>query len=86
MASVGALHLVEQGKILLDEDVNDTLTTWKVPENEFTEEQKVTLRRLLSHSAGLTVRFFPGYAVNDPLPLWLKSSMANRQPMPRQSV
>ena len=68
IAAAGALHLVEQGKIQLDEDVNHTLTTWKVPENEFTKEQKVTLRRLLSHSAGLTVHFFPGYPVNAPLP------------------
>jgi len=44
------------------------LKTWKVPENEFTKEQKVTLRRLLSHTAGLTVHGFPGYDVDAPLP------------------
>ena len=32
------------------------------PDSELTREQKVTLRRLLSHSAGLTVHGFPGYA------------------------
>ena len=42
--------------------------TWKVPENEFTREKKVTLRGLLSHTAGLTVHGFPGYATDDPVP------------------
>jgi CubicO group peptidase (beta-lactamase class C family) len=68
VAAVGAMWLVEHGKLLLDEDVNAKLKTWKVPENEFTKEQKVTLRRLMSHSAGLTVHGFPGYAVNEPVP------------------
>jgi CubicO group peptidase (beta-lactamase class C family) len=68
VAAVGAMWLVEQGKLSLDEDVNAKLKTWKVPENEFTKDQKVTLRRLMSHSAGLTVHGFPGYAVNEPMP------------------
>jgi CubicO group peptidase (beta-lactamase class C family) len=68
VAALGALHLVEQGKLALDTDVNKTLQTWKVPENEFTKTKKVTLRRLLSHNAGLTVHGFPGYALDQPLP------------------
>jgi CubicO group peptidase (beta-lactamase class C family) len=61
VAAAGALTLVDQGKVKLDVDVNSYLKSWKVPENEFTNEQKVTLRRLLSHTAGLTVHGFPGY-------------------------
>jgi CubicO group peptidase (beta-lactamase class C family) len=68
VAAAGALHLVEEGKLNLDEDVNKKLVSWKVPENDFTKEQKVTLRRLLSHSAGMTVHGFPGYASDAPLP------------------
>jgi CubicO group peptidase (beta-lactamase class C family) len=68
VAALGALHLVERDKLSLDEDVNARLKTWRVPENEFTKDEKVTLRRILSHSAGLTVHGFPGYAVNKPLP------------------
>ena len=67
VAALGALRLVEQGKLALDEDVNARLTTWKVPENEFTREKKVTLRGLLSHTAGLTVHGFPGYATDEPV-------------------
>ena len=68
VAAAGALWLVDHGKLSLDEDVNQKLVTWKVPENEFTKNQKVTLRRLQSHSAGLTVHGFPGYAVGEPIP------------------
>src|SRR5262245_27548512 len=54
LAAVVALRLIEQGKLELDEDVNVRLVSWKIPENEFTKEKKVTLRWLLSHRAGLT--------------------------------
>lgn len=68
VAATGTLTLVEQGKLSLDEDVNQKLKSWKVPEDEFTKTQKVTLRRLMSHTAGLTVHGFPGYDVDAPLP------------------
>jgi CubicO group peptidase (beta-lactamase class C family)/predicted transcriptional regulator YdeE len=68
VAATGALSLVEQGKLSLDENVNNKLTTWKVPENQFTQTEKVTLRRLMSHTAGLTVHGFPGYDVDAPVP------------------
>ncbi|HEU4372960.1 MAG TPA: serine hydrolase domain-containing protein [Telluria sp.] len=68
VAALGALHLVSQGKLALDEDVNQKLLTWKVPDNQFTVDKKVTLRGLLSHSAGLTVHGFPGYASDVPVP------------------
>jgi CubicO group peptidase (beta-lactamase class C family) len=62
VAATGMLRLVAAGKLDLDLDVNRYLKTWKVPENRFTATEKVTLRRLASHSAGLTVHGFPGYA------------------------
>ncbi len=68
VAATGALCLVEQGKLSLDEDVNQKLKSWKVPENEFTKTEKVTLRRLMSHTGGLTVHGFPGYDVDAPVP------------------
>jgi CubicO group peptidase (beta-lactamase class C family) len=68
VAAAAMLALVEEGKLSLDEDVNMKLKTWKVPENEFTKEQKVTLRRLASHTAGLTVHGFPGYDVDEKMP------------------
>ncbi len=47
-----ALKLVDDGILNLDKNVNDRLISWKVPENKFTQNKKVTLRRLLSHQAG----------------------------------
>jgi len=72
VAAVGAMRLVEAGKLSLDADVNAALKSWHVPENEFTKTEKVTLRRLLSHTAGLTVHGFPGYAVGDARPTLLE--------------
>jgi CubicO group peptidase (beta-lactamase class C family) len=74
VAALGALALVEAGKISLDADVNGFLKTWQVPENEFTGVNKVTLRRLLSHSAGITVHGFPGYAVDAQMPSLVSTS------------
>jgi CubicO group peptidase (beta-lactamase class C family) len=68
VAALGALHLIESGLLSLDEDVNAKLRTWTVPQNKFTDAHKVTLRLILSHSAGITVYGFPGYAVGGPIP------------------
>ena len=68
VSALGALHLVEAGRLSLDGNVNDKLTSWKVPDNAFTTTEKVTLRRILSHNAGLTVHGFPGYDIADPMP------------------
>jgi CubicO group peptidase (beta-lactamase class C family) len=53
VSAAAVIGLVERGALDLDADVNDTLVSWKVPESELTRVEKVTLRRLLSHSAGI---------------------------------
>jgi CubicO group peptidase (beta-lactamase class C family) len=68
ISATAMLRLVEQGKLALDAPVNDYLKSWKLPDNDFTETEKVTLRRLVTHSAGLNVHGFPGYAIGAPLP------------------
>jgi CubicO group peptidase (beta-lactamase class C family) len=68
VAAVGAMRLVEQKKLALDEDVNVKLTSWKVPANGFDERHPVTLRGLLSMTAGIGVPGFLGYAIASPLP------------------
>jgi len=65
VSAAAALVLVEKGYLNLDEDVNVKLRSWKVPENEFTKTDKVTLRRLLSHSAGLNEGGAPSFAVGE---------------------
>jgi CubicO group peptidase (beta-lactamase class C family) len=72
VAAVAALALVSRGRIALDDDVNNHLKSWKLPENQFTATEKVTLRRLLTHSAGTTVSGFRGYRLRDDLPTLLQ--------------
>lgn len=68
VAAVGAMRLVDQKTLALDEDVNAKLTSWKVPSNGFDKTHPVTLRGLLSMTAGIGVPGFLGYAVDAPLP------------------
>lgn len=68
VTAVAALALVQQGKLQLDANVNRWLKTWRVPDNEFTAKEKITLRRLLSHTAGLDAHKYPGYEADAPLP------------------
>jgi len=68
VAAATALYYVEKGILGLDEDVNSRLRSWKIPENAWTRKGKVTLRELLSHTSGLTVHGFPGYAEGKELP------------------
>ncbi len=63
-----ALALVEQGRLALDADVTGQLRSWRLPPSAFTATEKVTLRRLLDHTAGLTVSGFGGYAAGAPVP------------------
>ena len=66
--AMAAMYLVQSGKLVLDEDVNGRLHGWQVPDNNFTKRQRVTLRRLLSHTAGLNVSGFPGYCADEQIP------------------
>jgi CubicO group peptidase (beta-lactamase class C family) len=68
VAAMVALKRVQEGKIALDENINNKLVTWKLPDNEFTAKKKVTLANLLSHTGGLTVHGFPGYAAGKQIP------------------
>jgi CubicO group peptidase (beta-lactamase class C family) len=68
VAGLAALSLVEEGVVALDRDVNDYLKSWKVPPGKQTSDHPVTIRGLLSHTAGMTVHGFPGYASSAELP------------------
>jgi CubicO group peptidase (beta-lactamase class C family) len=68
VAATAALKFVQDGRLDLDENVNLKLVSWKVPEYEHTAVKPVTLRGLVTHSAGMTVHGFPGYARSDDIP------------------
>ncbi len=63
VAAIAAMHMSQYGNFTLDENVNAKLKSWKIPGVE-----TVTLREILSHSAGLTVHGFRGYAAGEPVP------------------
>jgi CubicO group peptidase (beta-lactamase class C family) len=62
VAAMGALRLVQERRLALDENVNAKLKSWTLPSNDLTARRPVTLRQIMSHTAGLTVHGFPGYA------------------------
>jgi CubicO group peptidase (beta-lactamase class C family) len=68
VSAMAALKKVEQGKLSLDRNINEYLKSWKLPDNDFTRKTPVTLGELLSHSAGVTVHGFPGYAAGRSVP------------------
>ncbi len=68
VAAAAALAEVERRTFALDEDVNRNLKSWRVPPHAFDPTATITLRRLLSNSAGLTVHGFRGYATGEPVP------------------
>ena len=68
VTAMAAMLLVQRGVLSLDEDVNRKLHSWHVPSSSVAHGQPVTLRRLLSHSAGTTVAGFGGYPDGERLP------------------
>ncbi|MHC1684733.1 MAG: serine hydrolase domain-containing protein [Clostridiaceae bacterium] len=67
ITAFGIMHLVDQGKIKLDDPAEKHLTRWHIPESNF-DSNGVTIRRLLSHTAGFSVEGSPGYDPNNALP------------------
>ncbi len=53
VSAIGVMRLVQEGKLDLDAPVSNYLKRWKLPPSSF-DNDKVTVRRLLSHTAGLT--------------------------------
>jgi CubicO group peptidase (beta-lactamase class C family) len=68
VAAMAALHLVQEKKLTLDADINSELVSWKLPSSSAANGKIVTLRNLLTHTAGLNVHGFPGYAAGEPVP------------------
>jgi CubicO group peptidase (beta-lactamase class C family) len=63
----GVLRLAETQNVSLNKPVGDYLKRWKLPKSEF-DNSEVTLRRLLSHTAGTSVPAVPWFPVGSITP------------------
>jgi CubicO group peptidase (beta-lactamase class C family) len=75
VSALGVLLLVQQGRLRLDEQVNDALKHWQIPDTQLTRGHPVTVRMLLNHTAGLEHADAAGYvpfSPGDPLPTLLQ--------------
>jgi len=68
LAALLTLKLIDENLLDLDTDVNTYLKSWKLDENQYTKKEKVTIRKILSHTAGITVSGFSGYNSNENVP------------------
>ncbi|MEO9599984.1 serine hydrolase domain-containing protein [Parasphingorhabdus sp.] len=68
IASLAGLALVQDGLLSLDKPANEFLTSWQIPDNEFTKQEPVTIRHLMSHRGGTTIHGFKGYETGADLP------------------
>lgn len=72
VAALGVIKLVEKFSLIIDADVNQYLKEWKIDYGKFSDEEKVTIRRLLSHSASINVAGLYGYTKSDSIPSTLE--------------
>ena len=90
VTAMAVLRMAESKKIDLDTDVNKYLKSWKVPSNSFTGQADVTIRRLLSHTAGMTIHGFKGYEPGAAIPSLVQvlkgEKPANTQPVTVDTV
>ncbi len=78
--AVLVMKLAEAGRLDIDADINLSLTSWKLPDAPVSSAP-VSLRQLLSHTAGLTIHGFPGYERDETIPTLLGT--LNGEPIPR---
>ena len=69
VAAMAVVRAAEEGRFSLDDDINEILTSWRLPDTPHTENRPVTPRTLTSHTSGTGDGFgFPGYHPGAPLP------------------
>jgi CubicO group peptidase (beta-lactamase class C family) len=85
VTAMAVMRLVQEGKLRSDEDINQRLISWKIPENEHTKERKVTLRLLLNQTSGLSFSEFKGYPIDGAVPT-LRQLLEGLPPAPAQPV
>lgn len=72
IAALALLHHAGLGAFDLDQGINTYLQSWKLPDSEVAAVDRVTLRDLLAHSAGITPGGFVGYERGSAVPTLLQ--------------
>ncbi len=86
VTAIATVHAVENGLFSLDDPINSILTTWELPENDYTAIRAVTPRMLLSHTAGTSVSHLNGYAPDEFLPTTLQILDGGRRSNTRKVI
>jgi CubicO group peptidase (beta-lactamase class C family) len=73
VAASAAMQFVQEGRLDLDAPVNSALKSWRIPDSPLEEGHPVTLRQILSHTAGLSMQGGPGYAADVPIPTLIEA-------------
>jgi len=66
-ATIAAM-LVEQGKLDLDAPISRYLKRWKMPASPLTKNSPITMRQLLSHTAGMSQGGYADFHLGDDIP------------------
>ena len=80
VTAMGILSLAQEGRLKLDGEANQYLSTWRIPENQFTAERKVSPGHLLTHTAGMPEFGYFGYFFDQPLPALVQILDGQRPP------
>lgn len=75
----GIMKLVEDHKLDLDAPFSNYISSWNLPKSKFNSE-KVTIRNLLQHTAGLSVHGYNGYETKKELTSTTKSLLGTTNP------
>lgn len=79
--AMAVMKLAEAGTLDIDADIATVLKSWTLPAAPTISDAPISLRQLLSHTAGLTIHGFPGYARDEDLPTLIDT--LNGEPIPR---
>jgi CubicO group peptidase (beta-lactamase class C family) len=75
VTALAIMKKIQEGKISLNDNVDDRLTSWHIPKNSYMNSSGVTIKHLLSHTGGVANSFYytPGYTEADRLPTIVES-------------
>lgn len=65
---MAVMRMHQAGKIYLDKDINQYLTSYELPPGKQTEANPVTFRNILNHTSGISPGGYRGYAKDEGFP------------------